>query len=248
VLDPDQVFTAGEYARAARQVLGEIARRERLPIVVGGTGFYLRALLEGLFPGPRRDDRLRSRLALREQRRPGWLHLVLTRFDPASAAKIHASDVQKAIRAVEVLLLTRRPLSSWFGEGRDPLEGFRVFKLGLGPPRQALYERLNARTERMFASGLIQEIERVLALGFPEASKALEAHGYKQGLQVLRGELTPEAAVDSAKLNTRRYAKRQWTWFGRDREITWLHGFGDDPGVQEEALRSVCEFLGRGER
>ncbi len=160
VLDPDQVFTAGEYARAARQVLGEIAGRERLPIVVGGTGFYLRALLEGLFPGPRRDERLRARLTLREQRHPGWLHLVLTRFDPASAAKIHASDVQKAVRAVEVLLLTRRPLSSWFGERRDPLEGFRVLKLGLDPPRQALYDRLDARSERMFAGGLIEEIEQ----------------------------------------------------------------------------------------
>ena len=245
VLDPDQVFTAGEYAFAARQVLGEIAGRERLPIVVGGTGFYLRALLEGLFPGPRRDERLRARLTLREQRHPGWLHLVLTRFDPASAAKIHAADVQKAIRAVEVLLLTRRPLSSWFGEGRDPLEGFRVFKLGLDPPRQALYDRLDARSERMFAGGLIEEIERVLSLGFPEGSKALEAHGYKQGLQVLRGELTPEAALDSAKLNTRRYAKRQWTWFRRDPEITWLNGFGDDPCVQEEAVTGVREFLAR---
>lgn len=247
VLDPDQVFTAGEYARAARQVLGEIAGRGCLPIVAGGTGFYLRALLEGLFPGPRRDERLRSRLALREKRHPGWLHFVLTRFDPASAAKIHVSDVQKSIRAVEVLLLTHRPLSSWFGEGRDPLEGFRVLKLGLDPPRQALYERLDARLERMFAGGLSGEIERVLALGFPQGSKALEAHGYKQGLQVLRGELTPEAAVDSAKLNTRRYAKRQWTWFRRDREIVWLHGFGDDRCVQEEAVRSVCGFLGREE-
>jgi tRNA dimethylallyltransferase len=245
ILNPDQVFTAGEYARAARRVLGEIAGQGRLPIVAGGTGFYLRALLEGLFPGPRRDARLRSRLSRREKRHPGWLHLLLTRFDPASAAKIHASDVQKSIRAVEVLLLTRRPLSSWFEEARDPLEGYRVAKLGLDPPRPALYSRLDARTERMFSGGLIAEIERVLSLGFPQGSKAFEAHGYRQGLQLFRGELTLDGAVDSVRRNTRRYAKRQWTWFRGDPEVKWLNGFGDDPGVQEQAVASVCSFLGR---
>jgi tRNA dimethylallyltransferase len=244
LLDPDQVFTAGEYADAARRVIAEVAGRGFVPIVVGGTGFYLRALLEGLFPGPRREDALRRRLAGREARHPGWLHRVLVRFDPSSAARIHPADVQKLVRAVEVLLLTRRPLSSWFEEGRQPLEGFRVLKLGLDPPRQALYERIDRRCEQMFSGGLIEEVSRVLSLGFPPGSKALEAHGYRQALQVLRSEASPREALESARQNTRRYAKRQWTWFRRDREIVWLQGFGSDPKIQDDALARVRSFLG----
>ena len=243
VIDPDQVFTAGEYARVGRRIIKEIADRGRLPIVVGGTGFYLRALFEGLFPGPPRDEALRARLARFEARRPGRLHDLLTRQDPPSAFRIHPSDVQKLIRAVEVLLLTRRPLSTWFAEGRDPLEGFRVLKLGLDPPRQALYCRLEARCESMFAGGLVEEVAKVLALGFPPASKALEAHGYKQALQVLKNESTIAEALVSAKQNTRRYAKRQWTWFRRDPEVIWLQGFGIDAAVRDGTLSRVRDFL-----
>jgi tRNA dimethylallyltransferase len=234
LLDPDQVFTAGDYARAARPLLGQIAARGRLPIVAGGTGFYLRALLEGLFPGPPRSDRLRARLGL---------HATLARFDPPSAARIHPADVQKLIRAVEVLLATRKPLSDWFEQGRDPIEGFRALKLGLDPPRNALYEKLDARLESMFAGGLLDEVRGVLSLGFPSSSKALEAHGYKQAIQVLRDELSMNDALLEAKRNTRRYAKRQWTWFRADTEVSWLPGFGDDPAVQRAALARAAEFL-----
>lgn len=244
MLDPDQVFTAGEYARAARPLLREIAARGRLPIVAGGTGFYLHALLEGLFPGPQRSERLRARLARREAKHPGWLHSLLARFDESSAARIHPGDAQKLIRAVEVLLVTRRPLSSWFEEGRDRLEGFRVLKLGLDPPREALYERLDTRLEHMFAAGLLDEVRYVLSLGFPPASKALEAHGYRQALQLLYGELDLLEALAAAKRNTRRYAKRQWTWFRRDAAVLWLKGFGEDPQVQREALQRAGAFLG----
>ncbi len=243
LLDPDQVFTAGEYARAARPLLGQIAARGRLPILAGGTGFYLRALLEGLCPGPPRSDSLRARLARRESRHPGWLHATLARFDPGSAARIHPADVQKLIRAVEVLLTTRRPISAWFERGRDPIAGFRALKLGLDPPRNALYERLDARLDAMFAGGLLEEVRCVLSLGFPSTSKALEAHGYKQAAQVLRDELDLKDAVLLAKRNTRRYAKRQWTWFRRDPEVRWLHGFGDDPAVRQAALAAAAGFL-----
>jgi tRNA dimethylallyltransferase len=243
ILDPDEVFTAGEYARRARPLLSEIAGRGRLPIVVGGTGLYLRALLEGLFPGPARDEALRARLAAREARRPGSLHRLLSRFDPPAAQRIHASDVQKLIRAVEVCLLTRRPLSSWFAEGRDPLRGFRTLKLGLDPPRQALYQRLDMRCERMFAGGLVEEVRRMLSLGFSPTSKSLESHGYRQALQILRGELDPEQALCYACRNTRHYAKRQWTWFRRDPDIVWMSGFGDQPQTQAAALRLVGDFL-----
>jgi tRNA dimethylallyltransferase len=243
LLDPDQVFTAGEYARAARPVLDEIAARGRLPIVVGGTGFYLRALLEGLCPGPPRSDRLRARLARRESLHPGWLHGLLARYDRASAARIHSADVQKLLRAVEVLLATREPLSAWFERGRDPIAGFRTLKLGLDPPRQALYERLDARLDGMFAGGLLDEVRSVLSLGFSGASKALEAHGYKQAIQVLNGTSPLKDAVILAKRNTRRYAKRQWTWFRRDPEVRWLHGFGDEPDLQRAALVAAASYI-----
>ncbi|MGD0201054.1 MAG: tRNA (adenosine(37)-N6)-dimethylallyltransferase MiaA [Bryobacteraceae bacterium] len=243
-LNPDEVFTAGEYARTARGVLRQIRERGGLPIVAGGTGFYLRALLEGLFPGPPRSQRLRARLTRREARHPGWLHRLLARSDAPSAARIHPADVQKLVRAVEVLLLTRRPLSAWFEEGRDSLTGFRALKLGLDPPRDELYARLDARCESMFHSGLVEEVRRVLELGFPATSKALEAHGYKQALQYLQGELTWEQALDSAQRNTRRYAKRQWTWFRRDPEVVWLRGFGEDPGIQEQARLHLEALLG----
>jgi tRNA dimethylallyltransferase len=138
VADPDQLFTAGEYARLARGAIAAISARGRLPIVAGGTGFYLRALLDGLFAGPSRDPGLRLRLAARETRRPGSLHRLLRRFDSQAAARIHPHDVPKVTRALEVCLLTRRPVSELFREGRDPLAGYRVLKLGLEPGRDAL--------------------------------------------------------------------------------------------------------------
>jgi tRNA dimethylallyltransferase len=245
ILNPDQVFTAGEYARTARPVLREIAGRGRLPVVAGGTGFYLRALLDGLFPGPTRDQALRGRLTRREARRPGWLHRTLARFDPPSAARIHPGDVQRLVRAVEVLLATRRPLSAWFADRRDALEGFRVLKLGLDPPRTALYQRLDERCARMFDAGLVEEVRGILALGYPAGSKALEAHGYRQAMQVIAGDLTLAEAICHTCRNTRRYAKRQWTWFRRDPQVRWLRGFGGETQVQECALAAVGEFLDR---
>jgi len=244
IVDPSRVFTAGEYARLARQALGEITARGVLPILAGGTGFYLRALLDGLFPGPERNDRLRARLARRESRHPGWLHRLLARFDPQAAGRIPSADVQKLIRAVEVLLVTRKPVSEWFSEqGRDPLRGYRVLKLGLDPPRAALYERLNARCAGMFTGGLVEEVRGVLARGIPPDAKALEAHGYRQALQVIQGKMQLDEAVALAQRNTRHYAKRQWTWFRRDPEIRWLAGFGGDPAVVNEAISLTEEFI-----
>lgn len=247
VVDPNCIFTAGEYARKARQALRDITSRRALPIVAGGTGFYLRALLEGLFPGPERDDRLRARLARRETRHPGWLHGLLAAFDSQAADRIQARDVQKLIRAVEILLLTRKPASEWFGEqGRDPLGGYRVLKLGLDPPRDALYQRLDSRCAAMFTEGLLDEVRQVLALGFPSDSKALGAHGYRQAVQVILGKMQLSDAVMLAQRNTRHYAKRQWTWFRRDPEVRWLQGFGDDTEVRQEALRLTHKFINDG--
>jgi len=243
VAEPDEAFTAGEYARRARPLLGEIVARGHLPLVVGGTGLYLRALLDGLFPGPPRDESLRRRLAERAARRQGLLHRYLRRLDPASAARIHPADQPKLIRALEVCLLTRRPISAWFADGRQALQGYRVLKLGLNPPRAELYRRLDQRCAEMFAHGLLEEIRRILAMGYPETVKPLLAHGYRQALQVLRGELDLRKAIYYAQRNTRRYAKRQWTWFRREANLIWINGFGHEAQTREAACRYVRAFL-----
>jgi len=243
VADPDEHFNAGEYARRARAAIEDISARGGLPVVAGGTGLYLRALIEGLFPAPRRDEQLRARLSAREKRRPGSLHRLLRRWDPKAAARIHPRDVRKLIRALEVCLLTRRSLTAAHASGREALEGHRTLKLAMNPPRAALYERLDKRCREMFERGLVGEVRRILLLGFPPTVKPLEAHGYKQALQVLRRELSLEEAIYYAQRNTRRYAKRQWTWFRREPGIIWLDGFGDDPRVVEIAIRLTAEHI-----
>ncbi len=242
ILDPDELFTAGEYARVARDTIGAISARGLVPILAGGTGFYLRALLDGLFEGPARNQPLRDRLAAREARRTGSLHRLLKRLDSVSAAKIHANDIPKVTRALEVCLLTRRPVSELFEQGRDALTGYRTLKLGLLPDRDALYPRLDARCAWMFENGLVEEVKAILALGFAPECKPFESHGYKQALQLIRGELSPRDAVFYAQRNTRNYAKRQITWFRREQGLVWLKNFGDAPEIREMALARVAEF------
>jgi tRNA dimethylallyltransferase len=241
VLTPQESYSAGEYAREARKFMAEIAGRGRLPIVVGGTGFYLRALLEGLPVLPSRDDRLRERLLERERRRPGSLHRLLTRLEPGAAARIHANDFQKTMRALEVRLLTQQALPP--PALADPLEGYTVIKLGLDPDRAALQQRLEERTRAMFEGGLIDEVRGLLAAGATGDEKPFEALGYKQALLHLRGALTLEQAVESTIVETRQYAKRQRTWFRRDAEIRWLSGFGDDPEVIAQATQADFNAL-----
>jgi tRNA dimethylallyltransferase len=240
VVDPTQEMTAGEYSRLARQVLDEIKSRDHLPIVVGGTGLYLRALLEGLFPGPQRSEELRERLRERSAKfGPGYLHRVLRRLDRAAAEKIHANDAPKLIRAIEVCLSSRQKMTELWQQGRDPLQGFRILRLGIDPDRAALYDRINRRASQMFAAGLIEETGSLLqkygAIGL------LGSLGYKQALQFLRGELTREEALQAAQQGHRNYAKRQMTWFRREPEVEWLKGFGDDPRIQQEAEERVVD-------
>ena len=242
IVNPDETFTAGDYASRARPLLASISG-SALPVVAGGTGFYLRALLDGLFPAPSRNPDMRARLTAREQRRPGSIHRLLRRFDPAAARAIHPHDIPKLIRALEVYLVTRRPITAWFSEGRNALAGFRVLKLGLAPPREELYERLNNRCQQMFQEGLAEEVKRILDMGWAESAKPFESHGYAQVLQMLRGELTPQQALVEAQRNTRRYAKRQITWFRKEPAVEWLAGFGDDPGVQQAAMDRVCQLV-----
>lgn len=237
VLTAAESYSAGDYARAARGVIAEISRRGRLPVVVGGTGFYLRALLEGLPALPGRDEGLRERLASRERVWPGSLHRILGRLDPAAAGRIHERDTQKTIRALEVRLLTRRALPP--AEEARGIEGYAVVKLGLDPDRAELQRRLEERTRAMFAQGLIAEVQGLLAGGATGDEKPFEALGYKQAVMHLRGEMTLEQAVESTIIETRQYAKRQRTWFRRDPEIRWLAEFGDEADCLKLELDAI---------
>jgi tRNA dimethylallyltransferase len=241
--NPDEVFTAGDFARAGRPILGEIAARERLPVVTGGTGFYLRALLDGLAPGPQRDEELRARLQTRETKKPGSNHRLLRRIDPPTAARIHPNDTPKVIRALEICISARKTATEVFAAGRDALYGFRALKIGLFPNRDQLYQRLESRMEAMFAAGLIEETASILARGYAPDCKPFESIGYKQALQAIQGELSPKDALFYAKRDTRRYAKRQMTWFRQDRGIEVFSGFGDDPAVIEKVRDRVRGFL-----
>jgi tRNA dimethylallyltransferase len=236
VIEPAGLFTAGDYAVAASAALRDIVGRGRTPIVVGGTGFYLRALLEGLSPGPQRDQALREKLQVREQKRLGSLHRILTRLDPAAAARIHRNDRNKTMRALEVRLVEGRPMSELFARGRASLAGFQPLRIGLSPDRELLYRRLDARTTAMFTRGLMDEVRDLLAAGVSPDAKPFESLGYAQALRAVQGLITREQAIESAQQETRRYAKRQLTWFRKERDVRWLIGFGDELGVHENAL------------
>ena len=236
VANPDQPFTAGEYSRLARQALRDITARKRLPIVTGGTGLYLRALTDGLFAGPARQQDLRDRLKRSHERHGGaWLHRLLRRLDAATAARIHSNDTPKLIRAIEVCVATRQPMSQVLA--RDPLTGYRLLRIGLNPPRQQLYERLNERCAAMFNAGLVEETRALLARY--GAVTALDSLGYRQALAVLHGGSTLDAAIAAAQQGHRKYAKRQLTWFRREPEVHWVAAFGDDADTQQRAIELV---------
>ena len=240
---PNEACTAGDYARHARAAIAEIRARGRVPIVAGGTGLYLRALLEGLAPAPQRDEALRERLRGRVERRgSAWLHRVLQRLDPEVAQLIHPNDTPKLIRSLEVTLSARQPQTAQWQAGREPLQGYDVLKLGLAPPREHLYERINARAAAMFDRGLIAETE-MLRGRFGDDCRALTSLGYAQAMSVLGGESTREQATAAAQQGHRNYAKRQGTWFRREVGMQWLQSFGDDAAVQEEALMLARQHL-----
>jgi tRNA dimethylallyltransferase len=239
VADPNADLTAGAFAQLARAALAEITARQRLPIIAGGTGFYLRSLLDGLSPAPARNPDLRARLANIAAHRPTTLHWLLQRRDPAAALRIHPNDHQKLIRALE-LSAAAEPLPS-----RLPLTGYSVLKIGLNPPRSELYQRLNLRTAAMFQNGLLAETQALLDAGVNPTAKSLQTLGYKQAAQVLTQKVPLADAVADCQTKTRQYAKRQLTWFRRESNIEWLEGFGNSAETQAAAMQLVANFLQR---
>ncbi len=229
VVPPSTEYTAGDYARAARAAVQDIAARGRVPIVTGGTGLYLRALLDGLSPVPQRDEALRQRLRdAAERSGPALLHRLLRRVDPVAAAAIHANDAPKLIRAIEVSAMEGRPMSeAWSERKPEPLTGFNIVQLGLKPQRESLYARINQRCQQMFDDGLVAETTELVSR-YGAETRALNALGYAEAQAILRGDMTEAEAIAKAQQGHRNYSKRQGTWFRRDPRIHWLHGFGGD--------------------
>lgn len=245
VLDSTDDATAGGYRERAVMVLEDLRTRKKLPIFTVGTGLYLRALLEGLADVPQRSEELRERLrASAAEHAPEHLHRMLRRLDRTSAEKIAAADEQKLIRAIEVCLLAKKPLSEVHRSGRKPLEGWRAAKIGLMPEREELYKRVHARTDAMLASGWMEEVRGLMKRGIPENAKAFDFIGYRELRAVLRDEMGLEEARAAIQQATRRYAKRQMTWFRREKGVEWLAGFGDEDRIRREALEKLRKSLG----
>jgi tRNA dimethylallyltransferase len=245
IADPDREFSAGDYQRRARAALREISGCGRLPIVVGGTGFYLRALIDGLFDGPERSDELRARMRAIVQRKGAKiLHRLLERTDPEAAARIAPNDAERIIRACEIYLVSGKNMSWWQNRPRDALTGYRWLKIGIDMPRELLYQKINLRVERMFSNGLLDETRRLLEI-YPASCPAFKAIGYRQAAEYLADRVTLAQAVESTQMESRRYAKRQITWFRADRKIIWLRAESDfdDATIIEQALSAVRGFI-----
>lgn len=240
LVEPQEVFTAGQYRERAIDVLDDLRRRDKLPIITAGTGLYLRALLEGLADAPTRSEELRERLRERVRRRgSASLHRLLARLDPEAALRIAPRDTQKIIRAIEMRILAGKTVGDIHRSGRSPLQGYEVRKIGLLPPRAQLYARINARVRAMMAMGWPAEVRGLIRSGVPADAKPFQFIGYSELRQQIEADGDPEDAIPAIQQATRRFAKRQITWFRKETGVRWLEGFGDDPDVLASALKFV---------
>jgi tRNA dimethylallyltransferase len=240
LVEPREVFTAGDYRRCALDALADVRGRAKLPILTAGTGLYLRALLLGLADAPARSEELRERLRERVRLRgPESLHELLARLDREAAARIPPRDTQKIIRAIEIRALTGKPIGEIHRGGRDGLKGYEVMKIGLLPSRAELYAKIDARVEAMIDAGWENEVRSLMASGVPPDVKPFQFIGYPQLRDQIAGGQGLGDAVNQIQQATRRFAKRQMTWFRKEPDVHWLLGFGDDPNIASEALRLV---------
>ena len=246
IVDPTENFTAGDWARLAAKTIQEIESRERTAILVGGTGFYLRALVKPLFDGPKTDLKLRERLVRSKDRRGAeHLHRMLTRLDPRAATSISPRDWSRTMRALEFYFQTGRRISESQPEmppAPELASRFRV--IALNPPREQLYANINKRANQMFESGLIEEVQSLLESGIPPTAKAFQAHGYRRVVEYLQGKRTREEALNQMKLDTRHYAKRQLSWWRAWPDVKWIERFGYEPEAFEQAKRALTNDIG----
>jgi tRNA dimethylallyltransferase len=245
IREPSEVFTAGDYQREARPILEEIRNRGKVPILVGGTGLYLRALTEGLFSGPARSVYWRNRLEmLAERKGRAYLHRLLKRLDPGAASRIAERDKPKVIRALEVRLETGKALSDHLSESRrEPLMGFQVHFIGLNPAREELYRRIDERVCRMFDAGLAEEVRELLARGIPPSAKPFEAIGYRHVIAHLDSCIPKDDTIRIIQRDTRRYAKRQMTWFRKQSDVCWFDGPGDSEKIKEKVYQHLEKLV-----
>jgi tRNA dimethylallyltransferase len=244
IVEPAFPFTAGEYRSRAVAVLQDLRERARLPILTVGTGLYLRALLEGLADAPARSEELRARLeAAANKHSLQYLHRVLRRLDPEASVRIGSRDRPKMIRAIEICLLTGRPVTDVHSGGRTGLEGYHPIKIGLQPPRAALYDRIERRVQTMLDRGWLDEVAHLVRSGVPQNAKPFDFIGYSELRAHLEGTVTLSAAKKAIAQATRRYAKRQMTWFRKESLVHWLPGFGDDPAIVADAEQFLAGEL-----
>jgi tRNA dimethylallyltransferase len=243
LVEPEEIFTAGDFRRRALAVLDDLRQRDKIPIITAGTGLYLRALLEGLADAPERSEELRERLRQRAAKNdPLYLHRVLARIDKEAAARIASRDTQKIIRAIEIRKLAGKPVGEIHRAGRDALAGYEILKIGLQAPRKALYARIHSRVESMIAAGWPEEVRALIERGIPADAKPFQFIGYSDLSAALASPASPAAetraiaeAVPRIQQSTRQYAKRQLTWFRKEKEVHWLASFGDEKKILDAA-------------
>lgn len=242
LIEPNEIFTAGQYRLRALAILGDLRLRDKLPILTAGTGLYLRALLEGLSDAPVRSEELRERLRQIAARRGSrYLHRLLEHLDPATASRIEPPDTHKVIRAIEIRVLTGKPVGEIHGAGRSALQGYQVTKIGLLPERGALYARIDARVHQMMQAGWTDEVRKLIAAGIPAHAKPFQFIGYSELRRTWEGQLTEDEGVTQTQQATRQFAKRQMTWFRKEAGVHWLSGFGDEPHIFSAALEIARE-------
>ncbi|MGE0450012.1 MAG: tRNA (adenosine(37)-N6)-dimethylallyltransferase MiaA [Vicinamibacterales bacterium] len=245
IVEPTEIYTAARYAREAADVIRAIQARGRLPVVVGGTGFYFRALTRGLFPGPGGDDDLRGRLgAIADRRGSSHLHRMLSKVDPASARRILPGDRKRIIRALEVFFLTGRPLTAHFAETASPIAGMCVIAIGLRLPAAQIADRVARRVDQQFARGLLDEVRGLLARGVPESARPFGGLVYRQALELLHGVRGEVETRELIARENRRYARRQMIWFRKEPDLEWFDGPGESAATREAVERMLEQRLG----